>query len=95
MSTQLWDHGLGLRDGSLETWSQPKKSKKLESLHNKKMSLAGKARMPNLHSKEAVASHAQEAVEEKRLTLVCQKSPAERTEDEVRYLGACIVDAHS
>jgi hypothetical protein len=45
---------LGLRDASLETWSQPKESKALEKIHKDKTSIIGKVRMPKL---EAVAFH--------------------------------------
>ena len=79
-----WD--TGLRDGSTETWSRPRTSKALDSLHEAKTSIADKVRRAHLHSKEAVAWSAAQQDEEKRLAAVCQKAPADRTEDEVKWV---------
>ncbi|GAX76255.1 hypothetical protein CEUSTIGMA_g3699.t1 [Chlamydomonas eustigma] len=77
-----WD--LGLRDGSLEIWSQPRKSKALNKLYAERTKLDGTVRGPKLHSKEAVAFHAAEAIEVQKLTAICQKDPTARKSDEIK-----------
>jgi hypothetical protein len=77
-----WD--LGLRDGSLEIWSQPKKSKALTKLYDERTKLDDTVRGPKLHSKEAVAFHAAEAIEVQKLTTICQKAPSARKSDEIK-----------
>ena len=78
-----WD--TGLRDNATETWSRSCPA--LDKLHRDKTQLTNSVRNPNLHNKETIAFHAAVADEEKKLAAFCQKAPADRTDDEVKWVN--------
>ena len=83
--TGMGEWGSDLRDGSTATWSQPRTSKALDALYKAKTSKAENYR-PKFRSKEDIASHAHVTENEKKVTAMCQKAPADRTEEEVKWV---------